>query len=118
MSALAMTGRLEAYREKLSAFHEVEDFMGEIAELLTHIADALSCYANEIDVSPGAPASIQTLNVDERDWPSFARLQSLLLTWRDRRQSLVTAWDALSASEREAEPLPPFGAPDPTRPLV
>ena len=118
MSALALTGCLEHYRERLSAFHEVEDFMGEIAELLTHVADAFSGNPDEIDVSPGAPSSIQTLNIDERDWPSFSRLQSLLQMWRARRQHLLTAWDALSAREREAETLPPFGSTDPTRPLV
>ncbi|MDP3495690.1 MAG: hypothetical protein Q8R82_21495 [Hyphomonadaceae bacterium] len=118
MSALAVTGRLEFYRERLSAFQEVEDFMGEVAELLTHVADALSGNPDEIDVSPGAPASIQNLNFDEGDWPSFARLQSLRQTWRDRRSNLLAAWDALSPREREAEPLPPFGSADPTRPLV
>ena len=118
MSALAVPDRLEAYRDRLSDFHEVEDFIGEIAELLTHVADALSGNPDEIDVSPHAPASIQSLNVDERDWPSFSRLQSLLQTWRDRRQSLLSAWYALSPREREAQPLPPFGSTDPTRPLV
>ena len=118
MSALAVPNRIEAYRERLSDFHEVEDFIGEIAELLTHVADALSGNPDEIDVSPGAPASIQSLNVDERDWPSFSRLQLLMQTWRDRRRTLLAAWDALSARERAAEPLPPFGSTDPTRPLV
>lgn len=118
MSALAVPDHLGAYRDRLSDFHEVEDFVGEIAELLTHVADALSGNPDEIDVSPGATSSIQTLNVDERDWPSFSRLQSLLQTWRDRRRALLAAWNALSAGEREAQPLPPFGSRDPARPLV
>lgn len=118
MSALVAPDRLLAYRQRLSDFHEVEDFIGEIAELLTHVADTLSGNPDEIDAFPGASSGIQSLSVDEHDWPSFSRLQSLLRTWRERRSNLLAAWDALSARERQAETLPPFGSSDPSRPLV
>jgi hypothetical protein len=115
MSALAASAYLETYREKLSAFQEIEDFMGEVAELVAHVADALSHYPDEIDLSPGAPSSLNCLSLQEQDWPSFARLQSLLRMRRERRDALAAAWNRLSERERaQAEPLPPSGVADPS----
>ena len=119
MSASSVPSHVDFYREHLADFHEIEDFMGEVAELVAHVADALSHFPDDVDVSPAASHSLDRLNVDERDWPSFARLQSMLQTWRTKRNALVAAWGKLNEQERiEAGPLPPFGAPDPTRVFV
>lgn len=90
--------------------------MGELAELLSHVADALSYDADEVDLSSGDRLGLCLM---DQDWPSLARLQSLQKEWRTARDALLASWHALSESERaNAGSLPPFGAQDLTRPLL
>lgn len=119
MAALQKPNYSEIYEDALRDFNEVEDFMGELAEMLAHLADALTNNPDEVDLSPGAAPNMQGLSVMDHDWPTFARLQSLQKEWRVARDTLVGTWSMLSERERAAvSPLPPFGAKDPTRPFV
>lgn len=108
MSALASPQGLKNYRVSLSQFNEIEDFMGEIAELLTHMADTLTSNQETGEIG-----------LREDDWPSFTRLQSLFEAWRERRLAVLAAWSALSAKERaRAEPLPMPGKADLLQPVL
>lgn len=119
MSALAKPDPREVYETRLSSLHELEQFMGELAELLAHVSDALSHDPDEVDLSPGAAPSLNGLSLRDHDWPTLARLQSLQQEWRAARGALILAWNTLCDKDRAAVgPLPPFGASDPTRPLV
>lgn len=119
MPASTEPDRRQIYEARLSSLHELEQFMGELAELLAHVSDALSHNPDEVDLSPGAAPNLNGLNLMDHDWPSFARLQSLQKEWRTARDALLASWHALSESERaNAGSLPPFGAQDLTRPLL
>ena len=118
MSALAKPNYAAIYESALQSFNEIEDFMGELAEMLTHLADTLTSNPDNIDFASGAP-NLKALSVTDHDWPSFARLRSLHREWRAARDTLLSIWAMLSESERRAaSPLPPFGVGDPTRPIV
>lgn len=119
LSVLSSSDGLEVYQERLSRFHEVADFMGELAELLSHVADALSYNPDEVDLSLGEGLHVNGLCLMDHDWPSLARVQSLQIEWRAARDALLASWNALSERERaNASSLPPFGARDLTRPLL
>lgn len=119
MSALAKPNYVAVYESALQSFNEIEDFMGEIAEMFTHLADALTSTPDKIDLAVGAAPDLKLLSVTDHDWPSFACLASLLKEWRAARDTLLSVWALLSENERtSASPLPPFGAEDATRPLV
>lgn len=119
MSALAKPNYVAVYENALQSFNEIEDFMGEVAEMFTHLADALTSTPDKIDLAPGATTDLEILSMTDHDWPSFARLASLLKQWRAARDTLLSVWALLSENERNsASPLPPFGAQDATRPLV
>ena len=119
MPASTEPDRRQIYEARLSSLHELAQFMGELAELLAHVSDALSHNPDEVDLSPGAAPNLNGLNLMDHDWPSFARLQSLQKEWRVKREAVLQAWATLSDIERaDVGQLPPFGAPDPTRPFV
>lgn len=119
MSALAKPNYSAVYENALETFNEIEDFMGELAEMLTHLADALTTNPDQLDFSHEAAPNLKVLSVTDHDWPSFARLRTLHRDWRAARDTLLSVWHLLSESERKnASPLPPFGAQDPSRPIV
>lgn len=119
MSALARPSYLEVYEDTLLTFNEIEGLMGELAEMLVHLADALTNNPEQIRLSPGVAPTRDTVSVMDENWPSFARLQSLHRDWRASRDTLLSVWHLLSEKERKsASPLPPFGAQDPTRPII
>ena len=119
MAALQKPDYGEIYENTLVAFNEIEDFIGELAEMLMHLADALTHHPDEVELSPGAASNLPGLNVMDHDWPSFTRLQSLHQERRAARDMLMSAWNRLSEKERRTvSPLPPFDARDPTRTLV
>ncbi len=119
MAALKKPNYAEIYEDTLVDFNEIEDFMGELAEMLAHLADALTNNPAEVDLSPGAAPNMHGLSLMDHDWPTFARLQSLQMEWRAARDTLVSTWNMLSDRERKtATPLPPFGAKDATRPII
>ncbi len=119
MSALARPNNLAIYEDALLSFNAIEGLMGELAETLVNLADALTNNPEQIRLSPGAAPNIETILVADETWPSFARLQSLHQDWRAARDTLLSVWHLLSANERKsASPLPPFGAKDPTRPII
>lgn len=119
MAALQKPDYAELYEDTLLSLNDIEDFMGELAEMLTHVADALTGNPDEVDLSPGAAPNMQGLSVMDHDWPTFARLQSLQNEWRAARDRLIGLWATLSERERATvTPLPPFGAGDSSRPLV
>lgn len=105
--------------EHLSRFHDIADQMGELAELLSYAADALSYDPDEVDLSSGKGLGINGLCFVDHDWPSLARIQFLQKEWRVARDAVLASWNTLSERERaHADPLPPFGARDLTRPLL
>ncbi|RYG37440.1 MAG: hypothetical protein EON93_03620 [Burkholderiales bacterium] len=119
MSALAKPNYSEVYEDALANFNEVEDFMGELAEMLTHLADALTTNPDQINLSKDAAPNLKVLSVTDHDWPSFARLRTLHAEWRAARDTLLSVWHLLGETEREtASPLPPFGAQNLTNPVV
>lgn len=119
MSALAKPNYLAVYEDALLSFNEIEAFMGELAEMLTHLADALTTNPAQIDLTPGAAPDFKVFSTMDQDWPDFARLQSLHSEWRAARDTLLSVWNLLSENDRKhASSLPPFGAQDRTRPII
>ena len=119
MSALARPNYLAVYEDTLLSFNEIEGAMGELAEMLTHLADALTTNPEQIELSPAAAPNVKVLSVMDQDWPNFARIQSLQRDWRAARDTLLSVWSLLGENDRKsASPLPPFGVQDPTRPLI
>jgi len=119
MSALAKPNYLAVYEDALLSFNEIEDVMGDLAEMLTHLADALTTNPAKIDLAAGATLNLKLFSTMDQDWPDFTRLQSLHREWRAARDTLLSVWSLLSEKDRKrASPLPPFGAQDPTRPII
>ncbi|RYG33891.1 MAG: hypothetical protein EON93_08905 [Burkholderiales bacterium] len=94
------------YTEALDEFNETETRLGELSAYLEVVADGL------IHDPDGL------LRVLRTEWPDLPALLKLRAKWIVQREAVITAWHALSAATRAANPLPPFGAADPTRPLV
>ena len=69
----------------------LEARMGELASLLSEVADALTSYPESIqilDESAGAdrPAEPTTIALRAREWPSIQEIEQLLANWRRLRE--------------------------------
>lgn len=96
----------QSFVDALSEFNETETCLGELGEYLGAVADGLSHDPDGL------------LHLLRTPWPDLPALLKMRAEWIIRREAVITAWHGLSPAERAANPLPPFGAPDPTRPLV
>ena len=61
--------------------------MGELASLLSEVADALTSYPESIRIldeneSMNAPAEAATIALSVREWPSLQEIEQLLANWR------------------------------------
>jgi hypothetical protein len=96
------------YRESEARLNETGSLLGEMAAMLSDVADCMS----------HAPARF-TQSISAAEWPSFERLQAVTATWLDRREELMLVWRALSEDDRETiGPLPDFDGPDRLTPVV
>jgi hypothetical protein len=94
------------YTQTRADFDSVETSLGEMAAYVSDIADALS-------------HDPETLNhALTGAWPDVAALLLLRAQWVQSRDALLVAWHALDPGARVRNPLPPFGAVDPSRALV
>jgi hypothetical protein len=105
---MARAATVDDYRLSEARFNETGALLGEMAALLSDVADCM------ID----APARFAQC-ISEAEWPSFDKLQTMTGAWVDRRDELMRAWQALSFEDKIAVgSLPDFDAPDPLSPLV
>src|ERR1700754_4628855 len=99
---------VDDYRLTEARFNETGAVLGEMAALLSDVADCMS----------EAPARFAEC-VSAAEWPSFDKLQSMAGAWVDRRDELMRVWQSLSFEDKIAiGSLPDFDAPDPLSPLV
>jgi hypothetical protein len=68
----------------------LEARMGELASLLSEVADALTSYPESIqilDETAGAegPVEATTIALRAREWPSIQEIEQLLANWRRLR---------------------------------
>lgn len=94
------------FAEALDEFNETEARLGELAAYLEAVADGLSHDPDGL------------LRILRTEWLDLRALLRMRAEWIVQRETLITAWQELSLAERAANPLPPFGAIDSTRPLV
>lgn len=104
--ACAVSKSAKSFVEALSEFNEIETDLGELAAYLEAVADGLSHDPDSL---------LRTLRAE---WPDLPALLKLRAHWILRREALITAWHGLSPAGRAANPLPPFGAADPAKPMV
>lgn len=106
-SALAFSW-VDQYCIARDALNEVECDLGNLSAMLADVADTI------VD-DPESLSKGDSL----AEWPTVERLQSLIASWKHHRNKMQAAWDRLSERERrQVGRVPPFGAPDPTRPFV
>ncbi len=103
VAALALD---QTFTDALAEFEDIETSVGELAAYVSEVADGLS-------QGPDALGHALTAG-----WPDLATLLALRSRWCEARDALIAAWQRLTPSMRAATPLPPFGATDPTRPLI
>lgn len=95
---------LRAYHDSLQELEGTEDLLGEVASLLSDVADALSDHPHEIELSD--MPRLRSLSVTSREWPTYARIAELIARWNEQRQRLERIWVDLSESERANLPSP------------
>jgi hypothetical protein len=105
---MTLSATADDYRESEARLNETGALLGEMAAMLSDVAD---CMSHE-------PA-LFARSVSAAEWPSFERLQAMTATWLDRREELMLVWRALSEEDRVIiGPLPDFDAPDPSIAVV
>ncbi len=65
----------------------LEARMGELAALLSEVADALTSYPESIRIldeneTTKAPAEATTIALSAREWPSIQEIEQLLANWQ------------------------------------
>lgn len=104
-SALAYS-LVEQYCLARDALNEVEADLGSISALLADAADMI------VD----DPEAVST---DSLQWPSFEAVRAMVRTRKHYYDTMQAAWSRMSAGDRRrAGRMPPFGARDPSRPLI
>lgn len=105
-SALAFS-LVDRYCLARDALNEVECDLGNISALLADVADTI------VD----DPESLGSDSL--KQWPSHAELRAMIKSRKQHRQAMQAAWARLSEQDRRrVGRMPPFGKPDPTRPLI
>lgn len=80
--------------------------MGELASLLSEVAEALAGYPDEILIMDGDKASADaslhrdSIVVNAREWPSIQEIEQLIANWRALR--LIESGAGVSPAVRRA----------------
>jgi len=105
---MTFVSTLSDFRESEARLNETGALLGEMAAMLSDVADCMSLGPSRFAAS-----------VSVAEWPSFDRLQGIVATWLDRREELKLVWQALSVEDRETVgPLPDFDGPNRLQPVV
>ncbi|RYG36564.1 MAG: hypothetical protein EON93_04895 [Burkholderiales bacterium] len=105
-SALACS-LVEEYSIARDALNEVESDLGSISALLADIADAIVDDPDSL-----APDQLQ-------QWPSYEALRAMIRSRKHYHDVMQATWSRMTDKERRrVGRLPPFGAFDPSRPLI
>jgi len=105
-SALAYT-LIEQYCVARDALNEVDSDLGNISALLDDIADTLVEDPDRL-----APDNLQ-------QWPSYEALRAMIKARKHYHDAMQLAWSHMTDKDRRhVGHMPPFGASDPTRPLI
>lgn len=105
-SALAYS-LIEQYCAARDALNEVDTDLGSIAALLADVADTIVDDPDSL-----APDNLQ-------QWPSHKALRAMVTARKHYHDAMQTAWAHMTDKERRTVGrMPPFGASDPSRPMV
>lgn len=67
----------------------LESRMGELASLLTEVAEALTSYPGDLriveDVATANDVPVDAIIVNAREWPGIQEIEQLLANWRALR---------------------------------
>lgn len=91
-----MTSR--AYQESLRELENIEDQMGEIASLLSDVADALSDNPERINLRGSLRPN--QISLRTREWPTYSSLWELVSRWNAQHKTVEKIWASLAESER------------------
>ncbi len=87
-----------AYHESLRELENIEALIGEMASLLSDVADALSDSPGRLNLRGAARPN--QIHVRAKNWPTYANLWDLVSRWNTHYQRLETIWADLTESER------------------
>lgn len=107
MASALVYSLVEEYSLARDALNEVESDLGNISALLADIADTI------VD----DPDNLSQDHLQQ--WPSHEALRAMVRSRKHYHDVMQVAWSGMTDKERRSVGrLPPFGAPDPSRPLI
>lgn len=105
-SALAYS-LVDQYCVARDALNEVDSDLGCISALLADVADRIIDDPDSL-----GPESLQ-------QWPSHEAIRAMIKARSHYHDAMQAAWTRMSDKDRRTVGrMPPFGAPDPSRPLI
>lgn len=105
-SALAYS-LVDQYCVARDALNEVDSDLGSISALLADVADKIVDDPDSL-----SPESLQ-------QWPSHEAIRAMLRARKHYHDAMQAAWTHMTDKDRRGVGrMPPFGASDPTRPLI